>query len=105
MWLGIIYLWNTNEGFRNALITAWTKIKETLVNIFTAIGEFFTVTIPQWIQNVQDWFANLPYNIGFAIGQLLGHIIQFGINAWKWVTTELPKIINGIIDWFKQLPR
>ncbi len=102
---GIKYLWDNNEGFRTAVINAWTKIKETLVNIFTAIGEFFTVTIPKWIQNVQDWFANLPYNIGFAIGQLLGHIIQFGINTWNWVTTELPKIINGIINWFKELPR
>ena len=102
---GIKYLWDNNEGFRTAVINAWTKIKETLVNIFTAIGEFFTVKIPQWIQNVQNWFSNLPYNIGFAIGQMLGHIIQFGQNAWNWVTTELPKIINNIVDWFSKLPR
>lgn len=97
-------MWNTNEQFRTAVITAWTKIKETLSNIFIAIGEFFTVTIPQWIQNVQDWFTNLPYNIGYAIGLMLGHIIQFGIDAWKWVKTELPKIIEGIVEWFKKLP-
>ena len=101
---GFIYLWNTNEGFRNAVINAWNKIKETLVTIFTAIGEFFTVTIPQWIQNVQDWFANLPYNIGYAFGQLLAHIVNFGYNAWNWVKTEVPKIIEGIIEWFKKLP-
>ena len=35
---------------------------------------------------------------------MLGHIIQFGIDAKNWVTTELPKIINNIIDWFKKLP-
>lgn len=35
---------------------------------------------------------------------MLGHIANFGINAWNWVTTELPKIIQGIIQWFAELP-
>ena len=35
---------------------------------------------------------------------MIGYIINFGINAWNWVTTELPRIIEGIIQWFAQLP-
>ena len=35
---------------------------------------------------------------------MVGHLIQFGINAWNWVTTELPKIIQGIVQWFSELP-
>ena len=38
------------------------------------------------------------------IGEMLGHIVQFGIDAWKWATTELPKIIENIVNWFKELP-
>lgn len=124
-WIG---LW---EGVKSAFETAWNAIAtfftETIPNAFQSLKDklveignsiatffqnlwnnivlFFTETIPQWIQNVIDWFANLPYMIGYHIGQILGNIIQFGINAYNWVTTELPKIIQGIIDWFAQLPR
>lgn len=83
----------------------WAGFTGVLKSTWNAIVSFFTETIPQWIQNVIDWFANLPYMIGYLIGQVLGSIVQFGINAWNWVTTDLPQIIQGIIDWFAQLPR
>ena len=100
----IVYLWNTNDTFKNAIIGAWEKIKETAMAVWDWIGNLFTEKIPEWIQSVIEWFKELPYNIGYAIGEMLGHIIQFGIDAKNWVTNELPKIINNIIDWFKQLP-
>ena len=100
----IIYLWNTNEGFRNALTSAWETIKSTAISVWNAVGEFFTTKIPEWIQGVIDWFKELPYNIGYFIGQVLGYIVKFGIDAYNWVKTELPKIIDNIINWFSQLP-
>ena len=38
------------------------------------------------------------------MGEMLGKIVQFGIDSRNWVINELPKIINNIIDWFKKLP-
>ncbi len=131
---GFKLLYNNCESFRIFIDNLTKKIKETFLNVwngistfftstipnaFQSLGEsisnileqawnnivsFFTQTIPQWIQNVSDWFANLPYMIGYHIGQILGNIMQFGINLWNWVTVDLPQIIQGIIDWFASLP-
>ena len=76
-----------------------------LVNGWNSIVSFFTETIPSFIDSIVQWFNDLPYKIGVAIGELLGKIVQFGVDAYNWVTTEIPKIIQSVIDWFAQLPR
>lgn len=98
-------LYNNCDEFRNFIDNLLENIKQAFINAWNSIVTFFTETIPQWIQSVINWFANLPYEIGYQIGQILGSIIQFGLDLYNWITTELPNIIQGIIDWFAQLPR
>lgn len=88
-----------------------TSIKEIGDNIsnklkdgWNSIVNFFTQTIPQWLQELQQWFKDLPYKAGYLLGQILGSIVNFGISVWNWVTVELPQIIEAIINWFSQLP-
>lgn len=118
-----VYLYKTNEDFRNKVTEVWNSIKETIGNAVEAIAsfvngiiEFFTVaipeafntfvneTIPNAINSIVQWFEQLPYMIGYAIGELIGHFYLFATNLWTWITTELPLIVEGIIQWFAQLP-
>ncbi len=100
----IIYLWTTNEDFRNAIIDIFNNVKDVISEVFNAIGNFFIETIPSWISMAINWFKELPYNVGYLIGVVLGYIIKFGIDITSWITTELPKIINSVINWFRELP-
>ena len=97
-------LYDNCEGFRNFIDDFVESIKEFFINGWNSIVEFFTETIPAFIQSVIEWFMNLPYNIGYAIGTIIGFFINLGINLWNWVTVELPKIIQSIITWFANLP-
>ena len=75
----IITLWNTNEGFRNAIITAWETIRETATSVFTAVANFFTETIPNAFQSMVDW-------------------IREGISSFISIGSEiLTGIYNGIV--------
>lgn len=78
----------------------WNGISSESENFFTKVGEFLS----NLINSITKWFEELPYKIGYFMGQILVHIIQFGINAINWVKEDLPKIIEGIINWFKELP-
>jgi len=126
-------LWKTSEEFRNFWVDLWDAIKLAFETAWNGIKEFFTTTIPeafnsvketilQWkdniveffqefaqkafevVQNVITFFKELPYNIGLIVGEALGHLIQFGKDAWDWVRTKVPEIIDEIVNFFKELP-
>lgn len=97
-------LYDNCEGFRNFINNFIQSVKDFFVNGWNSIVSFFTETIPQWVQTVIMWIQQLPYNIGFVIGQIIGNIINFGASIWNWITVDLPQIIQGIVEWFAQLP-
>lgn len=55
---GVIYLWNTNEGFREFWVNLWENIKEVVSTAIDAIVGFFTETIPNAIDSLVDFVKN-----------------------------------------------
>ena len=93
----------------NSAIEAVQGFVDDVIEFFTvtvpdAFSTFVNETIPNAINSIVSWFEQLPYMIGYAIGQLIGYFYLFATNLWTWITTELPLIIEGIIQWFAQLP-
>lgn len=104
--LGTAFSWcyENLEGFRTFIDTIVENVKTFIMNGFNAIGNFFTETIPQWIENIGTWFSELPYKIGFAIGQALGAIIQWGADCRAYLETNVPLWINSVVTFFSELP-
>lgn len=93
----------------NSAIEAVQGFVDNIIEFFTvtvpeAFSTFVNETIPNAINSIVQWFEQLPYMIGYAIGELIGYFYLFATNLWTWITTELPLIIEGIIQWFAQLP-
>lgn len=101
--------WQKIIDFFTSTIPNWFEelkrnILEKIKELWSSIVNFWTQTVPQWMENAKKWLQELPYRIGYALGQALGNIVKFGVGVWNWVTVELPAIIQAILDWFIQLP-
>lgn len=104
-WQGLLLLIvNPFAGAFKLLYDNCEGFRETINNLVEKIKLFFTETIPEAIKTVIQWFADLPYNIGVAIGLMIGHIANFAKNAWDFFTIKLPSYITIAVDWFKTLP-
>lgn len=127
---GFIYLWNTSEGFRNFWIGLWEGIKSAASNAWSTIANFLTKTIPDAINAIVDWFANLPqkvYEIFWdffqpiedsfwdfyekitaiveeTIENVINTLKSWGKNIATFFTETIPQLWDGLIEWFKNLP-
>lgn len=78
-------------------------------NLATQVVEFFTVTIPEGVStlvtNIQTFFGTtIPYWIGYAVGYILGKLVEWGLKLVQFATQDIPQFISKVVDWFKQLP-
>ncbi|MDK0595825.1 tape measure protein [Clostridium perfringens] len=112
---GLVYLWNTSEGFRNFWINAWESIKNTCSIAIDGISKFFTDTIPSAFDSLinsakatKDFFVNGFEYIKNSISQFGSELVTRFKNwcdeVWILFTQTIPSWIQSIVDWFSELP-
>lgn len=88
---------------------AFQSFVDAAQNLADQVVEFFTVTIPEGINtlvtNIQTFFGTtIPYWIGYAVGFILGKLIEWGTSLVQFATQDIPQFISGVVEWFTQLP-
>lgn len=92
----IVTLWNTNEGFRNAVISVWNAFKETVGNAITAVGGF--------IDNLISWFQALPGRIGAFLGNVISNVQNWASNMVSRAFETGSRFVDGVVSFIRGLP-
>ena len=99
-----MYFWNTSEAFRQFWIDLWDNIKSFCGDAVDAIVQFFTVTVPDAINGMIQWFSELPENIWTWLTETLDKIGQFASDVWDSAVQIGSDFLNGIMQFFEDLP-
>lgn len=95
-----ITLWTTNEGFRNAVTSAWESIKQFGLDAFGAIANFFTVDIPNAINTALDWFGQMPGKVWSFLSDMIAKLGQWASDTFNKAVEAGQQFLQGITDGF-----
>lgn len=109
-------IWNNIVSFFTVTIpgffqNAWNTITsgvssfiESFLNFWRELPDKVRSWISQLVNGVVDWFAQLPYRIGYALGLLLGVTARLILNIHNAIVTKAGEIYRGVVEWFQLLP-
>ena len=97
---GIMVLWNTNEGFRTAVINAWEAVKNACIGLGAVIAKFFTVDIPNAFKSTMDFLQTNWKEIIFFIVNPIGGAIALLYNLNPQFKAWVDGLIASVKVWF-----
>ena len=105
-----IYLWNTNEKFRQFWIDLWENIKEIAIACWEAISKFLSEaweaiksTASTVWNGIKDFFSGLWDGIKEIFTTVVNAISSFLQTAWTTIQTVASTVWNAISAFFSTI--
>ena len=99
-----VYLWNNCEGFRKFWIGLWEGIKKAAAAVGAWLKNFFTKTVPSFINTAVNFFKQLPGKIQTVLTNVISRLATWVSNLVTKAKEAGSKFISNVVNFFTQLP-
>lgn len=103
------------DGIKKFFEDTWNGLTNFFEDCWNGIIDFFTKSIPEFIdnavkagkgffENLVKFFKELPYKIGFFLGETLAKIATWVVNITRKAIEAGKDFIESVIKFFSELP-
>ena len=94
----LVYLWKTNENFRNAVTKIWEKVKSTILNAVEAIKAWWEKNGEKIISRAVSALKALWK----GIKTIFGKIKPYAEKVWNFVKDVVVDVVTGIKNFWEK---
>lgn len=86
------------------VITGFAQLYEDISGFVTGVVQFFTVDLPNAINTLAQWFAQLPGNIAAFLSTVIANVAAWVANMASNAVSAGSRFISGIAGFMSALP-
>lgn len=86
------------------VITGFAQLYEDISGFVTGVVQFFTVDLPNAINALVQWFAQLPGNIAGFLSTVIANVVAWVANMASNAVSAGSRFVSGIADFLSALP-
>lgn len=86
------------------VITGFAHLYEDISGFVTGVVNFFTVDLPNAINTLVQWFAQLPDKIAAFLSTVITNVVAWVANMASNAVSAGSRFISGIADFLSELP-
>ncbi len=91
---GLVYAWKTNEGFRDAVINIWEKIKDVFQTAVDAIGYLFKGDLHGFLVEVHVMFEKI---FGEQVAHTIMDFVDFAVDIFNKLKDFFANVMAAIL--------
>lgn len=86
------------------VITGFAQLYEDISGFVTGVVNFFTVTVPQAIQSLITWFAQLPGNIAAFLSTVIANVAAWVADMVSDAVQAGSQFVTNVVNFLASLP-
>lgn len=86
------------------VITCFAQLYENISGFVTGVVQFFTVDLPNAINMLVQWFAQLPGNIAAFLSMVITNVVAWVANMASNAVSAGSRFVSGIAGFLSALP-